>query len=126
MFIRWLGAAHVTLREDLLGRWVKFYQSLLSGPSPEVEIVARIPAADVRSSTADNNRFISETTGLRADTARPRTVQAELRRRDQQMTGEELIKAGELGRLLELRANLNRKAEDTTNITKEINNLASR
>ena len=120
------GRAHVTLREDLLGRWVKFYQSLLSGPSPEVEIVARIAAADVRSSTADNNRFISETTGLRADTARPRTVQAELRRRDQQMTGEELIKAGELGRLLELRANLNRKAEDTTNITKEINNLASR
>merc|ERR1712082_268032 len=40
VFTRWLGAAHVTLREDLCGRWVKFYKSLYNSPSPEVEIVA--------------------------------------------------------------------------------------
>ncbi len=125
MFTRWLGAAHVTLREDLCGRWVKFYKSLYSSPSPEVEIVARIAAADVRSTTADNNRFIFEKTGLRVDTARPRTVQEELRNRDTQMSDDELIKAGDLSRLLQLRAELHRKAEDTTNLTREINNIAS-
>ena len=41
------------------------------------------------------------------------------------MSDEELIKAGELGRLLELRADLYMKAEDTTDTTKEINNISS-
>jgi hypothetical protein len=125
IYARWLGAAHVTIKEDLLSRWVKFYQSLLTGPSPEVAIVARMAAADVRSSTADNNRLILETTGLQAGAARPREVREELRRRDRQMTDEERATAGELCRLLELRAELHRRTANTDIITREINTLAS-
>ena len=125
MFIRWLGAAHVTLREDLCGRWVKFYKSLYNSPSPEVEIVARIASADVRSTTADNNRFIFENTGLRADKVRPWSVQDELRNRDRQMSDDDLVKAWDLSRLLQQRAECKRKAEDTDNLSREINNIAS-
>ena len=109
-----------TIREDLLGRWVKFYQSVLTGPSPEAAIVARIAAADVRSSTADNNRLIGELTGLEASTASPRQVQLELRCRDQEMTEEEWVTAQELSRLLEHRATLHWQAADTTHITSPV------
>ena len=49
-------------------------QSLLKSHSPKVAVVARMDAADTRSSTADNNRLINETAGLQASTTGPQEV----------------------------------------------------
>ena len=33
--VRWLSSPHTSLREDLLARWVKYFQSCLRSTSPE-------------------------------------------------------------------------------------------
>ena len=55
---RWLACDNSSFQEDLLARWVKYFQSMLSSALPEVTI-ARIAAADVRTTTAVNNDMLS-------------------------------------------------------------------
>ena len=64
----------------------KYFQSLRTGPSPEVAIIARVAAADARSRTAANNRLIMETTGLDHWTATPVEVREALRERENVMS----------------------------------------
>ena len=52
---RWLAGLHSSFREDLLSRWVKFYQSLFTGPALEVAVIARVAAGDLRSNTGAND-----------------------------------------------------------------------
>ena len=66
-----------------LARWPKFLRSLLTGPSPEAVVVARM-AADVRSTTVANKRLVEECCG------RPAEVRAALAARDT-MTEEERV-----------------------------------
>ena len=71
-----------------LARWPKFLRSLLTGPSPEAVVVARM-AADVRSTTVANKRLVEECCG------RPAEVRAALAARDT-MTEEERVAATQL------------------------------
>jgi hypothetical protein len=111
------------LKEDLLSRWVKFYQSLLSGPSPEVAVIASVAAADVRSTTGANNKLILDTTGLDPKVATSLQVRDELRRRERVMTEQEQAVAWELGQLLEDRARMEYEDQDVQLITERINHL---
>ena len=52
-----------------MSQLVKFCQSLLSGYSPDVAVIARVAAADIRSPTSPNNRLIMESTVLGARAA---------------------------------------------------------
>ena len=85
VYTRWLSSGHTSLREDLLARWPKFFRSLVTGPSPEVTVVARLAARDARSTTAANNHAILGTTGLEVWTATAEQVRVRLRQCDVQM-----------------------------------------
>ena len=41
--------------EDLLARWVKFFQSLLSSSSPGVATIARVATREQRTTSGGNN-----------------------------------------------------------------------
>ena len=58
--------------EDLLARWVKYFQSCLSSPSPEVCRVARIAAGNLRTTDGANNRIITHLGLYPAPPALPR------------------------------------------------------
>ena len=123
VYARWLSGQHTSFREDLLARWVKFYQSLITGPSPEVAVIARMAARDLRSTTGANNRLIRDSTGLDARTATSLQVRRELQQRETKMTEGELAVAMEISHLLEDRARMNEQGVNTQMITQQIEHL---
>ena len=128
VYARWLSGQNSSFREDLLSRWVKFYQSCLTGPSPEVAVIARVAAKDVRSCTGSNIRLILTATGLDARTATSLQVRHELQQREDNMSEEEQAVALELTHLLEERSRMIEQDGDTQLIeycTQQINQLCS-
>ena len=100
--VRWLATPHTSLCEDLLARWVKYYQSLLSSASPEVVTIARIAASDLRTTTGANNDLICQL-GLDPATATPGEVREKVRASEPVETEEQLARLGLLTELLERR-----------------------
>ena len=103
--VRWLASPHSSLREDLLSRWVKYFQSCVSSRSPEVCTIARIAAGDLRITTGSNNRLISDL-GLDPFTTTTAEVREKIQESKPQETEEQMAR---LGLLLEL---LQRRGED--------------
>ena len=81
---------------------MKYHQSCLSSPSPEVCIVARIAAGNLRTTTGANNRLITEL-GLDPRTASPAEVRLKYRESQPEETEEQMAKLGLLLELLERR-----------------------
>ena len=123
IYARWLSGSVSSLRENLLSRWVKFFQSLLSGPSPEVAVIARVAASDIRSTTGANNKLILESTGLDAGVATSKQVRYMLHEREREMTEEEQAVVWELGQLLEDREIMKYQGLETMLISERINFL---
>ena len=64
-FLDYLSGGLVTVRRDILTRYVNFYRSLMSSPCREVNILSRVVAKDIRSTTARNLQLLErETAGL--------------------------------------------------------------
>ena len=124
VFTRWLASGHTSLRDDLIARWPKFFRSLLTGPSPEVAVVARMAAADVRSTTAANNRLVEECCGRPALVATTAEVRAALAAKDT-MTQEERAAATRLTWELQDRDRARIHGLDTTLIQSQIDILCS-
>ena len=122
-FVPWLSSGHSSLREDLLSRWPKFFRSLLTGPSPEVAILARVAASDARSTTAANNRLINTSTGLDARTATGHSVRAALRQRESVLTDDQMSAAAILGQALEDRHHLHLLGECSEDLDSLITNI---
>ena len=57
--VRWLASPHTSLWEELLARWVKFFQSLLSSSLPGVATIARVAARELRTTSGGNNYLIT-------------------------------------------------------------------
>ena len=125
VYARWLGSGHTTIREDLLSRWPKFFRSLLNGPSPEAAMIARVAAADRRTTTAANNALILSATSLSAWTATADQVRKELRSREPAMTDNEMTTSEMLLEALQQRASLYTQCADTTVITAHIDELST-
>ena len=124
VFTRWLAGGHTSLQDDLLARWPKFYRSLLTGPSPEAAVVARMAAADARSTTAANNRLVQECCGrpaLVATTAEVRAALAE----QHVMTDEEQTAATQLTWHLQDRERARLQGQDTSTIQARIVEICS-
>ena len=100
--VRWLASPHTSLREDLLARWVKFFQSLLNSSSPEVATIARVAAGDLRTTTGSNNYVITQL-GLSASTAAAAEVREKLRQIEPEESEEQMARLGLLLELLEQR-----------------------
>ena len=123
VYARWLSSGFSSIREDLLSRWVKFYQSLVTGPSPEVATLARVAAADMRTTTAQNNRLIHDLTGLDARVATAAQVREELRRREPVLTEEESRTAGLICQALQVRQAMYQEGLCTNDITIQIDRM---
>jgi hypothetical protein len=117
--VRWLASPHTSLREDLLARWVKFFQSLLSSSSPEVAIIARLAAGDLRTTTGANNYMITKL-GLSASTASPAEVWEKLRQSEPEESEEDMARLGLLLELLEQRGARFYAGEEKDNDLNEI------
>ena len=59
-----LGINHLSIKRQLLSRYVKFFKGLLKSKSREVQILSNIVARDVRSVTGRNLRLLETETGL--------------------------------------------------------------
>ena len=59
-----LCCGHTSARVEILSRYVKFFHSLRNSASKEVQVVARLMARDMQSTTGKNLQYISESTGL--------------------------------------------------------------
>ena len=62
-FLDYLSGGIITVRRDILSRYAGFFRSLLSSPSKEVRILARVVSKDIRSTTARNIRLLDRETG---------------------------------------------------------------
>ena len=124
VFTRWLAGGHTSLRDDLLARWPNFLRSLLTGPSPEAAVVARMAAADVRSTTAANNRVVEECCGQPALTATTAEVRAALAAQHV-MTEEEWVAATHLTWELQDRDRARLQGLDTSSIQTRIDELCA-
>ena len=58
------AANHTSLRNQILSRYSGFYRKLLSSPSREVRVLARMVSSDPRSSTCSNLKYLDELTGM--------------------------------------------------------------
>ena len=125
VYTRWLGNGHSLIREDLLSWWPKFFRSLLSGPSPEAAVLARVAAADMRTATAAKNALILSATGLSAWTATADQVQTELRSREPAMSDDETMTAEMMLEALQQRASLHTQCAETTVISARIDMLST-
>ena len=125
IYARWLSSGHSSIREDLLSRWPKFFRSLLSGPSPEATTLARVAAANRRSTTAANNALLLAATDLSAWTATAAEVRSELQQWKEAMKPEQLSTSDYLLELLQTRAELSLQCEDITGISAHINFLVT-
>ena len=105
-FLDYLSGGLVSARVDILGRYLGFYRSLLSSPSREVTILARIVAKDIRSTTAKNLRLLEvETDGMTWSASNP-AVKKKLLQRKPRVPIEEEWRIKYLGKLLEQRDQL--------------------
>ena len=60
----YFASEQISLRNQILSRYPGFFRNLLSSPSKEVRILARMVSADPRSTTCSNLRYLRELTGM--------------------------------------------------------------
>ena len=61
-FLNYLSGGLVTVRRDVIARYAGFYKSLLTSPCREVNILARLLAKDIMTTTARNMRMMEKVT----------------------------------------------------------------
>ena len=101
-FLDFLSGGMVTVRRDVLARYVNFYRSLLSSPCREVCILARVVSKDIRSTTARNLALLERESGL-TWTAPPSKIRDALALSDPVVPDVDVWRIKYLGTLLEQR-----------------------
>ena len=61
---RFLAVNQTSLRNQILSRYPGFYRKLLTSPSKEVRVLAKMVAADPRSTTCSNLSYLRQVTGM--------------------------------------------------------------
>ena len=102
-FLDYLSGGLVSVKGDILGRYAGFYRSLLYSPSKEVNILARVVAKDIRSTTGKNLRMLERETGGLTWAAPVRMIRSELGSREPTVPVQEEWRVRYLGKLLEYR-----------------------
>ena len=78
----YLAVDHITLRNQVLGRYPGFLQGLLTSPSPEVQLLARVVMSTPGSNTRDNINYVNDLTGLNPRYYSSNSIKAALPRLD--------------------------------------------
>ena len=120
----YFAESQTSLRNQLLARYPGFYRKLLSSPSKEVRVIARMVSADPRSTTCRNLRYLREVTKI--DSAENYSA---WRMRDslpvQNVPEKEMWCIGLLNRLMGLRSEKYKMVQDTNSICAKIDSLCS-
>ena len=111
-FLDYLSGGLVTVRRDVIARYAGFYKSLLTSPCREVNILARMVAKDIRTTTARNLSLLEKTTGGQTWSAPAGKIREELAKREPDVTRVDAWRIPYLGRLLEERDTLSYMGEE--------------
>ena len=111
-FLDYLSGGLVTVRRDVIARYAGFYKSLLTSPCREVNILARMVAKDIRTTTARNLSFLEATTGGQTWSAPAGKIREELAKREADVPEVDAWRISYLGRLLEERDTLSYMGEE--------------
>ena len=114
-----LASNFISLRHQVYGRFVNYFQGLFKSSSREVRHLARIVSRDIRSVTCRNVLLLKEVTGLSPWDYSKRRIEDKLRRKSVPESDE--WRPGLLLKLLEMR----RGTEDRKNLDKMIESLCT-
>ena len=113
-----------SLRNQVLSRYPGFFRKLMSSPSKEVRMLARMVASDPRSTTCKNLRYLRERTGLdHPEVFSSWKIKAAMP--VQNVPDHEKWRLGLLSKLLEMRQTKFLKVQDSKQITAMTDSLCS-
>ena len=111
-FLDYLSGGLISVRKDILSRYAGFYRKLLLSPCKEVNILARVVAKDIRSTTAKNIRLLDRETGGLTWQASAWKIREEIDSREVKVPDEDKWRLPYLGKLLEERDKLIYQGEE--------------
>ena len=118
------GKEYTNVRVNILSRYTRFFQSLISHRSSEVSTVANLVGRNITSKTGQNLNGIQRETGLNPWVASPSTIKAFYH--DNVTCAEaDLWRIKLLDKYLQTRDHMEHNLEDTTELVKLINSLCS-
>jgi hypothetical protein len=120
----YLAGEQLSLRNQILSRYPGFFRGLLSSPSREVRLLARLVKDDPRSSTCRNLRYIRQMTGLQqADSFSSWRVKGALSMK--KVPENEKWRLGLLTTLISMRQDKYTNVQDSKQLTAMIDSLSS-
>ena len=116
--------SQTSFRNQIVSRYPGFYRKLLSSPSKEVRILARVVSNDPRSTTCKNLRYVRKMTSLgQAENYSSWRIRDALPVR--KVPEKETWRLGLLANLMDMRSQKHLYVEDTKRITAMIDSLCS-
>ena len=120
----YFAQSFVTLRNQVLSRYPGFFRNLLSSPSKEVRMLASMVAADPRSTTCSNLKYLREITSLdQAEQFSSRRIRESLPVKS--VPARETWRLGLITELMNLRSIRYREVKDFQQICGMIDSLCS-
>ena len=115
----------ISVRIQIMSRYVKYVQSLLKSRSPEVVSVANKMMRDMGSTTGSNMARLQQETGLNIWSTTPAKVRQALVEAEQPVPETDLWRVGLLEKLLAQRRQMEVNIEDTKAVSDLIDSLCS-
>ena len=115
----------ISVRIQIMSRYVKYVQSLLKSRSPEVVSVANKMMRDMGSTTGSNMARLQQETGLNIWSTTPAKVRQALVEAEQPVPEMDLWRVGLLEKLLAQRRQMEVNIEDTKAVSDLIDSLCS-
>ena len=122
-FLDYLSGGLISVKRDVLSRYAGFYKSLLNSSCREVNILARMVAMDIRTTTARNLRLLEEETGGLTWASPSKKIKEELGTRVPAVPSEDAWRVPYLGKLLEERDRLVYQGEEDSNEVEKVQEL---
>ena len=110
-------------RHQVLARYGSYFNSLLTSPSREVRLLARIVAQDKKSVTSQNLKYVEKMSGVSPWDYGKRRILAGLKRSE--VTVVNLWRVSLLEKLLIQRTEMVSRAEDTVSIQSWVDSICS-
>lgn len=120
----YFASTHTSLRNQVLSRYPRFFSNLLSSPSKEVRIVARLVKYDPRSTTSRNLQYLRELTSI-ADPENYSSARIKVRLPKSEVPENERWRLGLLSSLLKLREEKHIHVVDTEQVCAMIQSLCN-
>ena len=120
---RLLGCGISHAKNDILARYVTFFQSLRKSPCMEVSVLAHMVARDIRTTTGNNLSLIRELTATDPWSTTSSQVKKVLCDRQAQVPEQDAWRIGYLAKLLEQRGELHYNMGDTSELSDQIDSL---